>query len=346
MISRKGRNLSVPDIFGLANQLKETRSCKIIFVFNKDGLGDDEKKSFDLYFEKVIDASVDFDPTSEEAVEIALPEVDELSQWLRVNCIDLNISNIRIIRRILRAAAQFNEIVVDVGAEIRRDMVRSLTLLAWAVFVPKDAPAIDFISGWGYAQWVGLDKKQATAEENAWARILRQYNFTNFDDLDRSMVDGIRKGYFDEGSIRPEVKKMEETRRKVEGDAGLHAAWRRYHDSFDQDEEAVANELFDGIMRHMRYLSPLNLNAAYTILNNIGYPDKVDKLLETFIQENADTPSVFDLKGSPFGGDVNNLKIREAFEPKQRLTGLPFHPRPKQRSRCTRAAGRPMTSRR
>jgi hypothetical protein len=146
-IERKGKNLSVSDIFGLVNQLKEVRGCKIIFIFNKDGLDEIEKNSFELYFEKVIDASVDFDPTPEEAIEIALPGTDEISQWLRANCTDLGISNIRIIRKIFRSCAQFNEIAANVRADLRKDMLRSLTLLAWAVFVPKDAPSIDSLSG-------------------------------------------------------------------------------------------------------------------------------------------------------------------------------------------------------
>ncbi len=323
-IERKGKNLSVSDIFGLANQLKETRNCKIIFVLNQDGLDEKEKASFDLYFEKVIDASVEFDPTPEESIEIALPQPDETSQWLRQNCADLEISNIRVIRKILRACVQFEEIVPDVSAEARRDMVRSLTLLAWAVFVPKAAPPIDFITGWGFAQYVALDKKEMTAEEAGWASLLRKYKFTHFDDLDRAIVDGIQKGYFNEGRIAHEAGKVHEARRKAEGDAGLSAAWSRYHDSFDKDEEAVASELFKWNMKYIKYVSPINLNAAYTILDGIGYSDKANRLLEAFIHEFSDIPRMFDLVGNPFGGEITNPNLRKAFEAQAKANTPPL----------------------
>jgi hypothetical protein len=147
------------------------------------------------------------------------------------------------------------------------------------------------------------------------------------------MVDGIRKGYFDEGSIIREAKKAGEVRTKAEGEAGLSAAWRRYHDSFDQDEEAVANELLEGSLKHIKYLSALNLNGAYTILDGIGYPDKAEKLLEAFIKEFSDTPSVFDLSASPFGGEVDSLPIREAFEA-QSKTHRPPLPSPSEAAKA------------
>jgi hypothetical protein len=111
-------------------------------------------------------------------------------------------------------------------------------------------------------------------------------------------------------------------------DAGLSAAWRRYHDSFDPDEEAVANQLFDGNMRYIKYLTQINLDGAYTILNGIGYPDKAEKLLKAFVQEFSDTPSIFDLARHPFGGDITNPKIREAFDAQARakLPSLPSAP--------------------
>jgi hypothetical protein len=52
--------------------------------------------------------------------------------------------------------------------------------------------------------------------------------------------------------------------------------------------------LFDGNMQYIRYLSPINLDEAYTILESIGYPDKAEKLLKAFIQEFSDTPGMFD----------------------------------------------------
>jgi hypothetical protein len=123
----------------------------------------------------------------------------------------------------------------------------------------------------------------------------------------------------------PEVKKMQEARERAEGDAGLNSAWRKYHDSFDRDEEAVANDLFDLILQNIKYLSALNLNSAYTILENIGYPDKAQALLESFIKENAGTPSEFDLSGHPFSNEITSPKIREAFkaQAKARRNSLP-----------------------
>jgi hypothetical protein len=77
----------------------------------------------------------------------------------------------------------------------------------------------------------------------------------------------------------------------------------------------------------VKYLSPINLNATYAILDGIGYPDKADKLLKAFIRELSDRPGVFDLTRNPFGADVTNPVVRGALET-QAVASLPPFPSP------------------
>jgi hypothetical protein len=69
----------------VVSQLKEAKRCKIIFIMNADELPEDDKKEFETYFEKIIDVVLDFQPTPQESLEIALKGGDELHEWLRSN---------------------------------------------------------------------------------------------------------------------------------------------------------------------------------------------------------------------------------------------------------------------
>ncbi|MGO9770014.1 MAG: hypothetical protein ACLPSW_10730 [Roseiarcus sp.] len=64
-LERKGKHLRTADIMGVVSQLKEAKRCKVIFIMNVDELPEDDKKEFETYFEKVVDAVVEFQPTAQ-----------------------------------------------------------------------------------------------------------------------------------------------------------------------------------------------------------------------------------------------------------------------------------------
>jgi len=102
-LERRGRGLDVKDVFGLISFLREQRACKVVLLLNSDALAE-SKGEFDTYFEKVVDTRIVFKPTAAEAVQIALPEEDQISSLLRQDCEELDIANIRVIKKIERLA--------------------------------------------------------------------------------------------------------------------------------------------------------------------------------------------------------------------------------------------------
>lgn len=61
-IERRGANLSAREVLGLVSFLKEQRNCKVILIWNDDA-EDKERAEFEKYHEKVVDRSLNFEPT-------------------------------------------------------------------------------------------------------------------------------------------------------------------------------------------------------------------------------------------------------------------------------------------
>jgi hypothetical protein len=142
---RKGKGLRTADVLGVISQLKETKECKIVVIFNDDALPDEEKPDFEKYFEKVVDAKIEFAPTAQESVEIALRTSDDLHGWLRAACIELNISNIRIIKKIERLAIQLDDLLGKIDEDVKKNVVRSVCIFAWSSYSRVDAPPVEFL---------------------------------------------------------------------------------------------------------------------------------------------------------------------------------------------------------
>lgn len=80
-LERRGKNLSVRDVLGLVNNLKEIRQCKTCLILNDEALEEDEAE-FRKYLEKVVDATLKFQPSAEDCARIALTQDSEISKLL------------------------------------------------------------------------------------------------------------------------------------------------------------------------------------------------------------------------------------------------------------------------
>jgi hypothetical protein len=96
-LERKRTLLSTKDVLGLISHLKEERNCKIALILNAEELERADKEEFDKYNEKVIDVSLEFEPSPQDSVRIAVTGGTESHELTSRNCVALGISNIRII---------------------------------------------------------------------------------------------------------------------------------------------------------------------------------------------------------------------------------------------------------
>jgi hypothetical protein len=91
-LERAGSALELRDVLGLASLLKEERECKVVLLLNDEQLAGKDKADFDRLLEKVVDVSLVFDPTAQEAAEIAFSDGSATSEFLRPKVIQLGCS--------------------------------------------------------------------------------------------------------------------------------------------------------------------------------------------------------------------------------------------------------------
>jgi len=104
-LERKGDTLKIKDVLGLVSFLKEERRCKVVVILNDGAFEESEKEDFATYFEKTVDTHVQFTPTPTECAQIALPTESKRHVTMRRFCEALQISNIRVVKRIERMVA-------------------------------------------------------------------------------------------------------------------------------------------------------------------------------------------------------------------------------------------------
>ncbi|WP_170547131.1 hypothetical protein [Ruegeria arenilitoris] len=317
-IERAGDGLRVQDVLGLALFLKEERKCKVVLLLNDEEIKDGEKGDFAAAIEKVADVALQFEPSIEEALDIAFREPSKEASLIRPKAELLNITNIRVLKKIERLVSQLLQTLVGYDDAVLEQAVRSAVLGCWSTLQPQFAPPLDFVRKHNsYSRLFEDDiDPQVGGEEQEWRSILRKYQYDYSDELDLAIFDAVEAGYLSKEEITVCAKKVEQQILHAQGGASFSAVWRDlYHGSLATSDQEFGQALFDAATNEAEYITPLNLNSAIRVLRQIGENQKADDLVDWYVEaRSGEGLAFFDLKSQHFLQDEQiDKKLEDAF---------------------------------
>jgi hypothetical protein len=317
-LERRGSKLEIGDVLGLISYLREQRNCKVVLILNDEQL-EEEKRKFDRHLEKVVDVSLVYKPAAIESVKHGVPSSDDLNKLVAERCVSLGITNIRVMERIVRFAEDVKPILRKFDAEVMQAAVRSIVLFSWCCDQPDEAPTLEFLTSLRQETF-GLDRKEARpAKEAAWTALLEAYNYRWTDDFDLALLDGVKNGYYDPSSVEKTAQVLHDKIIAVRADGSFEEAWRLYHDSFENNQDAVLDAIYFSFMRNFAYISPTNLNGTITLFKQLGRPEQALAMLSHYMTNRKESRAFFDLEDSLFGDSVTDPDVRQAFDEKSTM---------------------------
>jgi hypothetical protein len=306
-LERKGSKLEIKDILGLISYLSEQRQCKVCLILNEDAFGPEERKEFDRFFEKTIDAHVMFAPTAQQCIDIGLPSGTPLNDCLRPYCLALDISNIRVLKKIERLGKILRVHVANVNVLDRT--LKTMTLLGWAKY-SEVAPSIPFLRLRG--RDASGELKENSSEEKTWGPVLSQYGFRYMTSIDEVLCDGVENGFFDEARLREQVSNVGGDITADEAEERYQRAWRRYHDSFNNDADELVEELFSSFKANVFRVTPMNANGTVRLLKDLGRTEQATELIEFYLDQRG--KAILDRTQHFDENDISEPEFLKAFD--------------------------------
>jgi hypothetical protein len=299
-LERKGKNLRIIDILGLASLLKERRKCKIVLILNDEELEKGDQDAFELYSEKVIDTSLVFEPTPQESAEIALKGQTAHERLLAEYCIKLTIANIRILKKLERLVQNVEPSLRAFDPRVLNQAVATLALFGWAVY-GKQSALLDFALNKRYRSRYGLNDGKLSDDEKALDDMLEAYPFGVTDAFDRVLLEGIKTGFFDTPQLLKEAAELDQTYKNAKIQEVLNKPWDDYRESFDDNAEFVSIGLSEAIKNHTAHVVLSYIDGAMMFLKRMGKPELAAAALTRWMEENAGLPKAsFDVVNLPF----------------------------------------------
>lgn len=290
-VERKGDTLLMKDVLGLISFLKEDRNCKVALIFSDANFGKDDKKAYSHFREKVVDVELKFSPTPAEAADRVFTRPDAIDTQLKEFTSALQISNIRILRRIQKVANDAVILLEGFDKKIIHDALHALALFGWCFYSHDEGvPQYEYVKALGYHH--GGGKK--TEEQRRWDSFLGEYDFRETNELDVALSSLIENGFADGDLVRMEAEKIHQRLVALQSVDALMEAWNLFF-SFNGDIDEVVTTFDNSIKKHVQYISPLNLNAVVNLLRDLNQNELASTLIGFYIVERSEDKGIFDI---------------------------------------------------
>lgn len=309
---RKGKNLSSREVMGLASFLKEEKNCTIVMILNEDVISDAEENidEYITYKEKLIDVEVEFHITSEIASKIALDDA-VLQSHVKKYIFRLNITNIRIIKKINRIAKKIDHLIIGCQEKILDDIAMSIVVFCWSNYTKdKMVPSLQFILRYYSSSYFGVNN--LNGQEQIWKHALDDYGDKNLTEVDLEIADFICKGYLNEDVFKERLERVRcDTDAESKKDKFILAV-DNFWNCLECNQEEAVTELSLAYRKAVQHLEVHNLESLVYIYESLGMEEEVSTCIDMFIEASRDDNAKLNLRENVFAKFLNNERIRQA----------------------------------
>ncbi|HEV7891880.1 MAG TPA: P-loop NTPase fold protein [Pyrinomonadaceae bacterium] len=310
-LERRGDELSVKDVFGLASVLKEQRGCKVVLILNEEGLGDAQGE-FRLHGEKIIDREIRFSITYEEAFGYVFLPSFPRRDFIKGCCVTLNIENLRTLQRVKRFTEDINPHLRGSDEGVAEDVLRSLILMVWSHYEEASgAPSLEFILSYSSVNryLAEENKKEISPEEKKWNEVMSSYGPFRSTSFDKTLAEFIATGYVDKQKLLSELEKENKLALSLQGQASFRKAWDIYHSSFKDNEQEFVDTLVSSFRSNIAIMSLENLASVASMLREFERGDLANSLVDEYFGQHNSEENIAAIRmarGTIFVRDIND----------------------------------------
>ncbi|VTY38690.1 Uncharacterised protein [Xylophilus ampelinus] len=306
-IERKHEKLSVEEVMGFIDEFTQQYGARLVLILNSDQLTD--RGMWEKLREKVVDQELRLETSSSEAFEIAISLTPSgYAERIKRATLICGLTNIRIIRRVIRAVNQILGDRKDLSSNVLDRLIPSTVLLAAIHFKALDeGPNFEFVMGFGVTDWGDWGKKEdeldAAGKLRAkWRGMMHELGISGCDQFERIVVQYLSSGMFDDSAVAAIVERYasEERMAKAQLLANQlheHVVWHHQMQEAELVKEAAS------MIEYVQFLDAYNMTALDTLVRGLADGDHVaDQLLDVWI-------AAFRAKEVD-GGDFDNFWAR------------------------------------
>jgi len=289
-IERKSETLTVKEIMGLVDELAQRKSCKVILIFNEKSLDSDkDRDDFNKYREKVVDIELNYDPPYDENMQCVISSGSVYYNKLLELTKELNIKNIRVIKKIKWVIDEFWEIIEGQEQRLIDEWLTHVVLFCWSYYKSDDALPFEFIQDQLHGNsWISILSDEEKEEDDNTKRYKSIATNLSLGSAiyDEEIIEILNHGFSDKEMFREKISKLS---KDIESDItreSLSKAWDIYSQSFRDNLDEFKSELRSIIKNDIEKINLNDFSSTIDVLEEYG--EDVTEYIEEYVKAHED----------------------------------------------------------
>lgn len=312
-LERKGKDLAIKEVMGLVDELAHRKGCKVVMIFNESSFDTEEDGvQFESYREKVVDIEVSHNPTSKQNLLCIFDDSYNRYSTLETVVNNLDIKNIRVLKKIKWALEYFDNYVAGKNERIVDELIVHTTLFCCFYYIRDEHLPYSFLKEQlSSNSWLSylLDKEREFSPAEKKYRTLASSMNLSSSVFDEYISFFLENGYVDDESLKKTVADFEEKVRVDTASSRLKGVWEIYSesllDNLDEFKESLINTLNEETPR----LDLSDFSSAVDILVEFG--EDTTEFVDNYIQCHSESLSGIDSRHSWDLGRFKNQYLKD-----------------------------------
>ncbi|MBU9829249.1 hypothetical protein J1779_04850 [Rahnella sp. FC061912-K] len=286
-LERKGKSLEIKELMGLVDELARKKNCKIILIFNERNLHDDlQEKQFSEYREKVVDLEVMYIPSVYDNLEKVFFRKDKNLLRIQKVAQDLNIVNLRIIRKIKLLLGTFDVYLNNAVEGVKQDFVNRATLFSLVYYSGVENVTYDDFKqelNAGLIRLLDIEEEEKKPVQKFIDKLDVTYDASG-QSFDNEIDLYLRNGFINPNNEMNEIIKSKNNEySNIELNNKMNKIWSIYTESFEDNDDFFISEI-ESLLNENLHVIPVNrLGNFMDMLESLG--KNCDHYIEKFVSE-------------------------------------------------------------
>ena len=234
---------------------------------------------------------------------------------LRINCELLNITNIRILKKINKMYEEIIKYKNNICQEILEQIENSLPLFMYCFYSgAENIPDLEYVIKNLFMEDNSKLEMEEQNRRKKWNKFINSGHYKFTDKIDIVLAQAVQQGFINKDELMKEINLRTRELDLQNKSKAFIDAMANYKYSFEGNPDEIIQNIIDTFKKNISNTTRQNLDEVVRLMHDLNKEEIASELIGLWIEAHIETISCFDLSENEYFPEVRDPEIIERFK--------------------------------